>query len=466
MADSAMNGKQYVKKLIERARAAQRIAESFSQERVNELSTAIAWCIVKEDNVRALAKLAMEETRMGDYESKCLKIKKKIKGVQRDIKNAKSVGIIEDNPKTGIMKIAKPVGIIGAIIPCTNPTITPAIKAMNAIKGRNAIVCSPHPRSVKTTFKTVELMRAVLKKHGAPEDLIICPETSSKEISKEIMQQCDLIVATGGAAMVRAAYSSGTPAYGVGAGNVVVVVDETADLAEAAHKIMLSKTFDLASGCSCDNSVVVHESIYDAFLAALQKEGGFLTNIEQKRKLQDAMWVNGVLNKDVVAQPAKSIAELADFDIHENTKFIIVEEEGIGPEDPFSGEKMCVVLAVYKYHLFDDAIAMVNKIQSYQGPGHSCGIYSFDEDHILQLSLRTKTSRVMIRQPQNYGNSGDWCNGMPFTVTLGCGSWGGNITTENIVLKHYINITWVSRPIEAAVPSDEELFGDLISKDI
>ena len=459
------SAREYVEELMKSARSAQQIADSFSQEKVDELSTAIAWAAVKEENARELAKLSLEETRMGDYESKYKKILKKIKGVQRDIRDARTVGIIETNKEKGIIKIAKPVGVIGAIIPCTNPEITPVIKAMNSIKGRNAVVFSPHPRSKKTTFRIVEIMRETLRKHNAPVDLLICAENPTKEISNEIMRQCDLVIATGGSAMVKAAYSSGTPAYGVGAGNVVVVVDETADIKDAAHKIMLSKTFDLASGCSCDNSLVIQNSIYAQLIGALKSEGGYLVNADEKKCLQDTMWIDGYLNKDIVAQPATKIAQMAGISLPEDKKFLMVEENGVGKEYPFSGEKMSVVLTLYKYQDFEGAIKKVNAIQSYQGAGHSCGIYSFNEDHILQLSLGTRTSRVMVRQPQNYGNSGDWCNGMPFTVTLGCGTWGGNIVSENIVMKHYINTTWVSYPIEPVIPKDEELFGKIMFED-
>ena len=462
---SSIIPKVYVEDLIRRARFAQKIANTFSQERVNELSTAVAWIAVKEENARELADLAYKETQLGDYESKYKKILKKIKGVQRDIKSMKSVGIIETDTEKGIIKIAKPVGVIGALIPCTNPEITPVIKAMNAIKGRNAVVFSPHPRSKKTTLRTVELMRQTLKKHNAPEDLLICAEIISKEISNEIMKQCDLIIATGGAEMVKAAYSSGTPAYGVGVGNSVIVVDETADINDAAHKIMLSKTFDLASGCSCENSLVIKDSIYKDFLLALKREGGYIATSEEKKHLQDAMWVEGHLNPEIIAKPAEKIAAIAKIKLPGNSTFIIVEEEGIGKNYPFSGEKLSVVLTVYKYHDFEEAIRKVNKIQEYQGAGHSCGIHSFNESNILNLCLNTKTSRVMVRQPQVYANSGDWCNSMSFTVSLGCGTWGGNIISENICMKHYINVTWVAYPIEPKIPTDEELFGDIMIRD-
>ncbi|MBZ4644517.1 MAG: sulfoacetaldehyde dehydrogenase [Petroclostridium sp.] len=457
-----VNAVEYVKGLVERARKAQEVAQSFTQEKVDELVKAIAWAVVKEENAKEIARLAVEESQLGNYEGKYTKIKKKIRGVLRDIKDEKSVGVIERDEKKGLIKIAKPVGVIGALVPCTNPEATPVAKAMCAIKGRNAIVFSPHPRTKKTNKRVVDLMREALKKHGAPEDLIVTVEDPTLEISNEVMKQCDLIVATGGSPMVKAAYSSGTPAYGVGTGNAVVIVDETADIKDAAHKIMLSKTFDYATSCSAENSLVIQESIYHELIEALKQEGGYLVSKEEKEKLQNALWVDGHLNPKIIAQPAQKIAQAAGIEIGEDKKFIMVEEQGIGKEYPFSGEKLSVVVTLYKYSSFEEAIEKVNKITDYQGKGHSCGIHSNNEDHILELGLKTKVSRIMVRQPQCYGNTGDWVNGMPFTMTLGCGTWGGNITSENITWKHFINTTWVASPIEPVIPTDEELFGDIM----
>lgn len=460
-----INSKEYVASLIERARKAQAVAESFTQEQVDKLTRAIAWAAVKEENAREVAKLAVEESNLGTYEAKYGKLMKKVRGALRDIKDVKSVGIVERDEKKGIVKIAKPVGVIGALVPCTNPEATSVIKALFAIKARNAIVLAPHPRTKKTNTKIVELMRAALKKHGAPEDLIIGIENPTLEISNELMKQCDLVVATGGSGMVKAAYSSGTPAYGVGTGNAVVVVDETADIKDAAHKIMLSKTFDYATSCSSENSLVIQEGVYDNLISALEEEGGYLVSAEEKEKLQKAMWPDGHLNRDIVAQPAQKIAGLAGISLSEDRKFIMVEETKVGKEYPFSGEKLSVVVTLYKYKTFQDAIDKVNEITDYQGKGHSCGIHSTNEEHIIELSLKTKTSRVMVRQPQCYANSGDWVNGMPFTLTLGCGTWGGNIASENINLKHFMNTTWVAFPIEPVIPKDEELFGDIMLGD-
>ncbi|MCH4889818.1 aldehyde dehydrogenase family protein [Acidaminobacter sp. JC074] len=456
------NEKQMIAGLIERGRVAMNEIADYSQEQIDTLVRAIAWEIVKEENSEELAKLAVEESQLGNYQGKYVKLQKKVRGNLRDMLGEKSVGIIEEDEKRGLYKIAKPVGVIGALVPCTNPEATPVIKAMNAIKGKNAIVFAPHPRTKKTNTRIVEIMRDALRKYDAPEDLLIAIDQPSMELSSELMSQCDLVVATGGSGMVKAAYSSGTPAYGVGAGNAVVIVDETADLNDAAAKIMASKTFDFATSCSSENSIVVVESVYNELLEALQNVGGHLANAEEKTMIQNTLWVDGHLNRHVIAQPADKIAEMAKLKVKEGTSFLMVEEDGVGSDYPFSGEKMSVVLTVYKAENFDAAIDRVNEITGYQGSGHSCGLHTTDEERVKEIGLKTKTSRVMIRQPQCYGNSGNWDNGMPFTLTLGCGSWGGNISSENISYKHFINVTWVSKPIPEVIPTDEELFGHVM----
>jgi sulfoacetaldehyde dehydrogenase len=456
------NATEYVAGLIKRARAAQEIAESFTQERVDQLVTAIAWNIVKDGPAQEIAKLAVEESKFGYFEGKYGKLMVKIKGTLRDMKGQKSVGIIEKDEDKGLIKIAKPVGVIGALVPCTNPEATPVVKGISAIKGRNAIIFAPHPRTKKTNTKVVEIMRETLKKYNAPEDLLIAIEEPSTEISNELMRQCDLILATGGSGMVKAAYTSGTPAYGVGVGNAVVVVDETADLKDTANKIMRSKTFDFATSCSAENSLIIQESIYDSLIENLQSEGGYLVSPEEKIKLQNTMWVDDHLNPAIIAQSAETIASLAGINLPQGKNFIMVEETGIGRDYPFSGEKLSVVVTLFKYNEFKEAIHKINEITNYQGKGHSCGIHSFNEDHIMELCLNTKTSRVMVRQPQCLANSGAWTNSMPMSMTLGCGTWGGNISSENITWKHLINITWVSSPIESTMPTDEELFGSII----
>ena len=453
-----MEAKEKIAALMARARDAQEKIEYWSQDQVDTLTKALVWDIVKPGIIEKAAQIAVDESKLGNYQGKYTKLQKKLRGALRDMTGKKSVGIIEEDEGKGLIKIAKPIGVVGALIPCTNPEATPVFMAISAIKGRNAIIMAPHPRTKKTNTFIVNILRATLKKYGAPEDLLIGLEEPSMEDSGELMKQCDLIVATGGAPLVKVAYSSGTPAYGVGAGNAVIVVDETADIADAAKKIKLSKTFDFATSCSSDNSIVVVDKVYDSLMAALQKEGGYIVNQDEKKKLQATLWPDGHLSRETTAQSPERIAELAGIDLPKDRLFFMVPETGVGPDAPFSGEKMCVVLAVYRVSNFDAAIQTVNEITGYQGMGHSCGLYSTDRKHIVEIGLRTKVSRIMIRQPQCYGNTGNWENGMPFTMTLGCGSWGGNITTENISWKHMINTTWVSLPIKENIPDDKILF--------
>jgi len=451
-----------VMKLVECARKAQAVAEAFSQRKVDELAAAIVYSVSREHTARDLARLAYEETGMGNIESKYGKLAKKIPSCFYDVKSQKTVGIIECNPETGITKVAKSVGIIGALIPSTNPEATPVFKGMLALRGRNAVIFSPHPRSQKTTSKVVEIMRDVLEKNGAPADLFVCVEKPTTEISRELMRQCDLIMATGGSDMVKAAHSMGKPAYGVGTGNACIVVDETADIEDVAQKVRIGKTVDNASGCSAENSLIIQEEIYNRLIEALIKEGGHLISQEEKGRLQAAMWSDGKLNQDIVAQSLWKIAQVARIKVPENTAFLMVEEEGIGKEYPFSGEKLSVVLTIYKYRDFDEAIAKVNAITNYSGRGHSCGIHSFDRTRILRLAMNTYTTRVIVRQSHGIANSGTWSNGLAFTFSLGCGTRGGNIVSENITQKHYINITWLAEPIDRVEASEEEIYGDLL----
>jgi sulfoacetaldehyde dehydrogenase len=452
----------HIANLVERARKAQAIAEHYSQEKVDELVTAIVWNIVKDGPAQIISQMAVDESQMGNYESKYAKLMTKCKGALRDMLGEKSVGVVEIDEEKGIFKVAKPIGIVAGILPCTNPEATPVIKAIMAIKTRNAIILAPHPRTKRTNTYIVNLIRDTLKQYDAPEDLVIGIEEPSLDLTNELMKQCDLVVATGGGSLVKSAYSSGTPAYGVGQGNSVVVVDETADLVDAGNKVMHSKTFDFATSCSTENSLVIQKKVYAEFIACLKGEGGYLLSPEEKTKLQQAMWVDNHLNAKIIAQSVQTIAKVAGISIPEDRKFIMVEEKGIGPEAPFSGEKLSMVVALYQYEKFQEAIDYVNMITNYHGRGHSCGIHSFKQEHINQLALATKTSRIMIRQPQCLANSGAWTNGMPMTLTLGCGTWGGNASSSNITWKDLLNITWVSSPIEYNMPTDEELFGEIM----
>lgn len=456
--------KEYVAELFTRARKAQAIVDSYSQRRVDELAAAIVYAFSREKTALEIAKMAFEETGMGNIESKYAKMAKKMPGVFYNIKDQKTVGIIEYKPEIGITRIAKPVGVIGALVPVTNCEATPIFKGTLALRGRNAVVFAPHPRGKKTTIKVVEMMRSVLEKNGAPADLFVCVESPSIDMAKEVMHQSDLIMATGSGDMVRSAYSSGKPAYGVGAGNAPIIVDETADILDAARKIKIGKIGDNASGCSAENSLVIQEGIYGQLLDALKKEGGYLASEDEKEKLKAAMWPDGRINRDIVAQPTSKIAQIAGIQIPADTAFIMVEEEGIGKGYPFSGEKLSLVLTLYKYGDFKEAIAKVNAIINYSGRGHSCGIHSINRERILELALNTRTSRVTVRQPHGAANSGNWYNGLAFTFSLGCGTWGGNIVSENVTQKHYINVTQLAEPIDRTEPPESEIYGDLLEK--
>jgi len=432
--------------------------ESLDQSAVDRLCRAVAWAGGNENTATRLARMSVDESGMGSPEPKR---RAKVLGILRDALRQKSMGIIEELPDKGIVKYAKPAGVIASLIPVTSPYVTPIGVAIYAIKCKDAVIFSPHPGSRRTTNETVRVMRTALARLGVPENLLQCVERPSIPLANELMSICDLTIATGGPAMVRSAYSSGKPAYGVGAGNATMVIDETADIAEAARNTRISKTNDHGSGCSADGNLIVDASIYDAFLRQLQAEGGYLVSGPEKALLQSAYWdAQGHRTPDTIARAASVVAERAGFSIPEDKTFLLVEEDKIGRQHPFSTEKLGTVLSIFKYDGFDMALRMVRKIFDTGGNGHSCGIYSFDDDHIHRLALVAPVSRIMVRQVQSSSNAGTFTNGMPMTSSMGCGVWGGNITNENISLKHYMNVTWVSRPIAEDRPTEQELFGE------
>ncbi len=452
--------RQEVAETVARARAAQSAIANYTQEQVDELCTAVAWAVARPERAESLAKLAVDEGGFGNYEDKVTKINKRVLGVLADMRNVPTVGVVERDPERGLVKIAKPVGVVAALIPTTGPDATPPLKTLLALKGRNAIVVAPHPRTKSTTAAVVEYMREACTQVGAPADLVQVMAAPSIAKTQELMRQADLVVATGGAGMVKAAYSSGTPAYGVGVGNSVHVVDETADLDDAATAISAAKTFDYATSCLADNAVVAESSVYPQLLSRLVDHGGHLCSPEENAKLRQRMWPDGghVPSPDVIAKPAATIAELAGFGIPADRTFLIVEEDGVGPEHPFSGEKLSVVLALYRYAGdIQGAVDQVNAITDYQGLGHTCGIHTSRDEHVDALAHGTRTGRVLVNQNLNEG-AGSARNGLPFTLSLSCGTWGGNITTENVNARHFVNLTWVSRPVTPRPVSEQELF--------
>ena len=464
-----MTEKSTIENLVKRARKAQQEIENYTQEQIDDVCLSTGWEVYNDENIARLAKAAVEETGMGRVDHKIAKHKVKVLGVLKDIKGAKSVGLIEEDTEKGIKKYAKPIGVIGALTPVTNPTATPASNAVSILKGRNAVIFAPHPRSKHSSKMAVDFMRAGLRRVGAPEDLIQIIEEPSIELTGELMKQVDLVVATGGSAMVKAAYSSGTPSFGVGPGNSVQIIAEDADIEDAVHKVSISKAFDNATSCSSENSIIVHKDIYRKTLDELEKNSGHICSDEEKKKLGKWMWTpnkNGhiVLNPKIVAQSAYKIAGDAGLEVPENTEMLVVEGKMPVENDMFADEKLSPVLTVWKYNDFNDAMDILKRLTTVAGTGHSCGIHTFNEEYIERLSVEMKSSRIMIRQPQAPANGGNFFNGMPSTVTLGCGSWGGNITTENINYKHFINVTWVSEPITPQKPTDEEMWGEFFEK--
>jgi sulfoacetaldehyde dehydrogenase len=453
--------KSVVDELVRRARAAMAAFADADQARVDEAVVALAWSLYNPAHAKELAKLAVADTKLGNVPDKIIKKQRKTFGTLRDLLRVKSVGIVEELPERGIVKYAKPVGVVAAITPSTNPGATPVNKAMMAIKGRNAIVIAASPAGLKTTLRTVEYMRAELRKIGVPEDLVqILPPPASKDMTQALMEAADLVVATGSQDNVRRAYSSGTPAIGVGTGNVPVIVDETADLDDAARKICASKIFDNATSCSSENSVIIVDLIYEAAIAALERAGGYRASAIEKERIERALWPDGKLSRTLIAKDADVFARGCGLPpAAETKKFHMVEETGVGRGFPFSGEKLALVLTVYRARDFDAAIARANEILLHQGRGHSVGLHTRDMSRARKLAEQADVVRVLVNQAHTFGNGGSFDNGLNFTLSMGCGTWGGNSIAENLNYRHFLNITHLVTTIPEDKPSEEQLFG-------
>ncbi len=463
----AMNSEEYVASLVKKAKAAQEIAEGFTQEKVDVLTCAVAYALTKPEVALKFGEMLVAESHMGIAKDKQAKMYGKIKGAYFQMKNGKSVGLCEVDEKMGMEKYAKSIGVIGAIIPVTNGEATPVVKSIMALKTRNAIILAPHPKARKVNLEITNAIREVLVKFDAPADLVqaIEPEYVSVETSQALMKQVDFILATGGTPMVRQAYSSGNPAIGVGTGNVVSMVDGTTDLDKVAEMIVRSKTFDNATSCSTENNIIVFEDCYDKFMEAMAKAGGYLIkeNTEDKAKMLKPLWpaspANHDLNRAIVAQPAAYIAEQAGVKVPEGTKMIMVEENGgYGNEFPFTGEKLSPISGVRKCKDFEDGVQKMMNILNYQGKGHSCGIHTSIKERVTALGERIPVTKVCVNQPQSLTNSGSWTCGFPISMTLGCGTWGHNSISHNATWKDLLNFTYVSRPIPSFQPKDEDLF--------
>jgi len=455
-----------VDELVRRGRAAQVIFAEADQAHTDEAVTALAWSIYNPGHAKELAELAVADTQLGNVPDKVTKKQRKTFGTLRDLMRVKTVGIIAEDKKRGLVKYAKPVGLVCAITPSTNPGATPVNKAMMAIKGRNAIIIASSPAGLKTTMRAVELMRVELRKVGAPEDLVqILPPPASKNMTQALMQAADLVVATGSQDNVRRAYSSGTPAIGVGTGNVPVIIDETADLDDAARKICASKTFDNATSCSSENSVIIVDAVYDKAIAALERAGGYMTKPADKSRIQSALWPDGKLSRTLIARDAAVLAK--GFGLPKEAglkKFFLVEETGVGRDFPFSGEKLALVLTVYRAEDFDAAMVQAHDILNHQGRGHSLGLHTKDMSRARKLAERSDVVRVLINQAHTFANGGGFDTGLNFTLSMGCGTWGGNSITDNLNYMNFLNITHLVTTIPEDKPSEQDLFGDYWTK--
>ena len=472
VSDETIPDQALVAAAVDRARTAQAAIDGYSQEQVDLLVTAIAWAGTRPQTAAHLAQLAAEQSGLGNASDKTTKILRKTLGTMADLKDAPSVGVIDVDQDRGVTTIAKPMGVIACILPSTNPGATPLNNMMITLKGRNAVILAPHPRGEATCAASVALARAELAKLGAPEDLVqlVSLAAESKEAGKaraaELLSQSDYSLVTAGPANVDMAYRSGTPSHGVGVGNAPVIIDETADLDAAIPKIVASKTFDHATSCSSENALLIDGAVYDQVIAGLEDHGGWVVPADQKGQLQETMWPGGRLNRQIVAQPAGRIAEVAGFGQPEAhaCRFLIVEEEGVGPDHPFSGEKLSVVLTVYRTDSFEHALNKVEDILSYMGEGHSCGIHTEVPERAQQLAERARVSTVLVNQPHAYNNGGSFDNGLDFTLSMGAGTWGDNDTCENLTYKHFLNYTYLATPIASTEPTEEELFGDFLAQ--
>lgn len=457
-----------IAELIYKARAAMTVFIDYNQEKVDEVVQAVAWAIIKQENAEELARCAVADTGLGKYEDKVNKNQRKSLGTLRDLldPSAKSVGIIDVDEEKGITQIAKPVGVVAAVTPSTNPAATPANKTMMALKGRNAIILAPSPKGASTCKLLLQYVHEELSKVEAPLDLVQVLPKVDKELAYELMKQADFVTVTGSANNVRAGQTSGTPNACVSAGNVVSVVDASAQIKDAARKIRTSKIFDYGTSCSNDNSVVIEASVYDEMVEALEEEGGYFCDDEERELLEEAMWPGGKRSPKTLAKAPAVIAEVARLEdpAAREASFFMVEGKGVGDEDPFSGEKLSVVLTVYKAEDFDEALDLTKRILNYVGRGHSCGLHTTDESHVERIGMEMNVCRLLINQVQVVGNGGSFDNGLNFTLSMGGGSWAGNQIDENLSYKHFLNITRVSKPVPAVVPTQEELLGSYWSR--
>lgn len=447
-----------ISELIEKARIAQKEIEGYTQEQVDVLVRAIGKTVY--DNAKLLAKETVKETQLGVVEHKIIKNTEKPMGLWNDLKDKKSVGIIKEDKEKGIIYVAKPIGVVGCVSPTTNPNITPMGNAMIAVKGRNSLIVSAHPRAQKCTTLTVDLINEELRKLGAPENLIQIIDEPTLEATQELMRLADVVIATGGMGMVKAAYSSGKPSYGVGQGNVQVIFDRDIDYNKAVVTTIGGRMFDNGIICAGDQSFIVPKEKQEEIMKIAEANGAlYISDNETVDKFRKVIFDNGKLNRDVVGKTPDYIGELAGIEISKDIAIIILKVDAKGDEDLLCGEKMCPVMITHSYSMFKDAVAIAKDNLLYQGAGHSAAVHSNNREHIEYVGEELPVSRILINQ-SGTGAGGNFGNGLEETVSLGCGSWGNNSISGNLTYEHMINITRMSYAYDKhIIPSPEEVWG-------
>jgi succinate-semialdehyde dehydrogenase len=459
MPERAIVADNEVKELVAKARAAQAVYEEFSQEQVDAIVRDMAKHVY--DNAETLARMAVDETGIGNYEDKILKKKGKARVIWNSLKGKKSRGIIGEDPENNLVFVAKPMGIVASVCPVTNPIATPMCNAMFALKTGNAVIFAPHPKAQKCTEHLTKEFMKIVKKHGGPDNLIQTIKQASVEKTQELMKSVDVVVATGGGAMVKSAYSSGKPSYGVGAGNVPVIIDRGVNMKEAVDKIVTGAAFDHGIICSHEQFVLAPEEQYEETVKTFTATGKvwFTSDEKQIQKLRELVFPGGYLNKDVVGRSAREIGAMVGIDIPATTRIILLPAKGAGTVDLLAKEKLCPVVAILPYKTFTEAVAKAKANLLVEGAGHSAAVHSNDETHIREAGVELPVSRLVVNQPSSLTAGGSLTNGFAPTTTLGCGSWGGNSISENLDYKHLMNVSRIGKVItNKKVPTDEEIW--------
>lgn len=445
--------------LVARARAAQAAFEEFGQEQVDAIVRDIGKYVY--DNAEMLARMAVDETGIGVYEDKVLKKKGKARAIWNSLKGKKSRGIIGEDAEANLVFVAKPMGVVGAVTPITNPVVTPMCNGMFALKTGNAVIFAPHPKAQKCAEHLTDAFMDIVRGHGGPEDLIQVVRNGSISRTQQLMQTVDVVVATGGGAMVKSAYSSGKPSFGVGAGNVPVIIDRGVDLGEAVDKIVAGASFDNGIICSHEQFVLTPEEAFDETVRAFTGTGKvwYTDDATQVQALRNVVFPDGHLNKDVVGISAREVGAMAGIDVPASARLIMLPAKGAGEGDILAREKLCPVIAILPYESFEDAVQKAKANLLVEGAGHSAAVHSHDEAHIRHAGLELPVSRLVVNQPSSLTAGGSLTNGFAPTTTLGCGSWGGNSISENLDYKHLMNVSRIGKLIEdKAVPTDEEIW--------